>query len=82
MLTWDDTQSPATEPAAPAPAARTKPHPAVVETALHAEAGATGLAAPAPAGATGLENIAMGGARIRVDDKKIINCRADLNQLV
>ncbi|RMH14129.1 MAG: ribonucleotide-diphosphate reductase subunit beta, partial [Gammaproteobacteria bacterium] len=34
------------------------------------------------AGATGLEDIEMGGARIRVDDKKIINCRADLNQLV
>ncbi|MDF2940006.1 MAG: ribonucleotide-diphosphate reductase subunit beta [Gammaproteobacteria bacterium] len=33
------------------------------------------------AGATGLENIEMGAARIRVDDKKIINCRADLNQL-
>lgn len=34
------------------------------------------------AGATGLENIEMGAARIQVDDKKIINCRADLNQLV
>lgn len=33
------------------------------------------------AGATGLENLEMGAARIRVDDKKIINCRADLNQL-
>ena len=33
-------------------------------------------------GATGLESIEMGAARIRVDDKKIINCRADLNQLV
>lgn len=33
-------------------------------------------------GATGLENLEMGAARIRVDDKKIINCRADLNQLV
>ncbi len=32
-------------------------------------------------GATGLEDVAMGAARIRVDDKKIINCRADLNQL-
>jgi ribonucleoside-diphosphate reductase beta chain len=31
---------------------------------------------------TGLEKIDMGEARIRVDDKKIINCRADLNQLV
>lgn len=33
-------------------------------------------------GVTGLENIEMGAARIQVDDKKIINCRADLNQLV
>ena len=33
-------------------------------------------------GATGLENIEMGARRIQVDDKKIINCRADLNQLV
>lgn len=30
----------------------------------------------------GLELPEMGAARIRVDDKKIINCRADLNQLV
>jgi ribonucleoside-diphosphate reductase beta chain len=33
-------------------------------------------------GATGLEKVEMGAARIQVDDKKIINCRADLNQLV
>jgi ribonucleoside-diphosphate reductase beta chain len=33
-------------------------------------------------GNTGLEDIEMGAERIRVDDKKIINCRADLNQLV
>ncbi|MCC2667250.1 MAG: nrdB, partial [Gammaproteobacteria bacterium] len=33
-------------------------------------------------GATGLELFEMGGARIRVDDKRIINCHADLNQLV
>src|SRR6266853_805369 len=32
-------------------------------------------------GAVGFE-FDMGGARIQVDDKKIINCRADLNQLV
>lgn len=32
-------------------------------------------------GATGLE-FEMGASRIQVDDKKIINCRADLNQLV
>ena len=34
------------------------------------------------AGATGLESLEMGAARIQVDDKQIINCRADLNQLV
>src|SRR5690606_41992514 len=34
------------------------------------------------AGATGLETLEKGAARIQVDDKKIINCRADLNQLV
>lgn len=33
-------------------------------------------------GLTGLEELTMGASRIRVDDKKIINCRADLNQLV
>ncbi len=31
---------------------------------------------------TGLEDIEIGAKRIQVDDKKIINCRADLNQLV
>ena len=36
----------------------------------------------AVAGATGLESLDMGAGRIRVDDKKIINCHADLNQLV
>ncbi|MGE5154544.1 MAG: ribonucleotide-diphosphate reductase subunit beta, partial [Bdellovibrio bacteriovorus] len=35
-----------------------------------------------PGGATGLETLEMGAGRVRVDDKKIINCRADLNQLV
>ena len=33
-------------------------------------------------GVTGLEQLEMGAARIQVDNKKIINCRADLNQLV
>lgn len=36
----------------------------------------------ATSGATGLEQLEMGAARIQVDDKKIINCKADLNQLV
>lgn len=33
---------------------------------------------PAP----GLEELEMGAARVDVDDKRMINCRADLNQLV
>ncbi len=32
-------------------------------------------------GTTGLEVLEMGASRIRVDDKHVINCRADLNQL-
>jgi len=36
----------------------------------------------AEGGSSGLESIEMGASRIRVDDKKIINCHADLNQLV
>ena len=37
---------------------------------------------PQEAGLTGFEDIETGAGRIQVDDKKIINCRADLNQLV
>ncbi len=37
---------------------------------------------PTAGGASGLELLQMGEKRIVVDDKKIINCRADLNQLV
>lgn len=42
----------------------------------------SGADAPTAGGATGLESLEMGAGRVRVDDKKIINCRADLNQLV
>ncbi|MCB1827245.1 MAG: ribonucleotide-diphosphate reductase subunit beta [Coxiellaceae bacterium] len=34
------------------------------------------------AGVTGLEEIEMGASRIRAEDKKIINCPLDVNQLV
>ncbi len=37
---------------------------------------------PSVAQAQGLETVQIGAARIQVDDKQIINCRADLNQLV
>ena len=42
---------------------------------------AAAAASPSTA-ATGLEAPELGARRVRVDDKKIINCRADLNQLV
>tara|TARA_Y100001935_G_scaffold101003_1_gene83932 strand:- start:2574 stop:3782 length:1209 start_codon:yes stop_codon:yes gene_type:complete len=37
---------------------------------------------PTGVGSTGMEDIEHGAKRIQVDDKAIINCRADLNQLV
>ena len=37
---------------------------------------------PTAGGATGLETIEIGAARILVDDKRMINCNADLNQLI
>jgi ribonucleoside-diphosphate reductase beta chain len=48
-------------------------------TARHAEAGYDRQAA---GGNTGLETLELGAGRVRVDDKRIINCHADLNQLV
>src|SRR5690625_4334133 len=33
-------------------------------------------------GFTGLEQVELGGRRLSVDEKQIINCRADLNQIV
>ena len=38
--------------------------------------------APVEAGLTALEDLTMRAKRIQVDDKKILNCRADLNQMV
>lgn len=40
------------------------------------------VAPEADAGVTGLEELEFGAGRLAVDDKKMINCRADLNQLV
>ncbi len=96
MLEWDDspgTSEPAVTPATPSRAA---PHPAVVAAAVQAVAHPAPVpTVPSPdefrlkpmqgkpeAGVTGLEDLEMGAKRIQVDDKKIINCRADLNQLV
>ncbi|ULQ47571.1 ribonucleotide-diphosphate reductase subunit beta [Flagellatimonas centrodinii] len=66
MLNWDDT--PSTQPV---PQKAAAPHPSHLTPHVSDVAGATGL-----------EDVQMGARRIQVDDKKIINCRADLNQLV
>jgi ribonucleoside-diphosphate reductase beta chain len=94
MLNWDD--EPATPAAAKAPAAArpaAPAHPAVVMNAVKHPSAVPPVPTPEEfrlkptqsrpdTGATGLEDLQMGARRIQVDDKKIINCRADLNQLV
>ncbi|MEW5251303.1 ribonucleotide-diphosphate reductase subunit beta [Microbulbifer sp. 2201CG32-9] len=98
MLSWDDLdtkpQPPqtATKPR-PAPERRqqevippavsretssTPAPPAAQSSAVEAARAAVDSLDPAP----GLEELEMGAARIQVDEKRIINCRADLNQLV
>ena len=81
MQNWDDplATNSGTNPAQPAVAAQALDLKATAPT----PAAATVVdAAAVDAGATGLEDIEMGASRIRVDDKKIINCHADLNKLV
>ncbi|WGL17867.1 ribonucleotide-diphosphate reductase subunit beta [Microbulbifer bruguierae] len=51
---------------------------AAASSAVEAARAAVADLDPAP----GLEELEMGAARIQVDEKRIINCRADLNQLV
>ena len=83
MLTWDDynQEEDTTSGAA-------TPEPAVVAAATAAaQQVADAPVAPAAAIAgmdtsAGEEELEMGAARISVDEKAMINCRADLNQLV
>ena len=79
----------AQEPSTPQPAvAAAIETPAVIEdeeaiaeiNAAAAEAAAKALASMDVA--PGLEELEMGAARVSVDEKAMINCRADLNQLV
>ena len=97
MLTWDDYEETleapapalraepipqATAPKAPsapaAPIAAAPTRPATNSEAIARAQQAIADLDPAP----GLEELAMGAARVMVDDKRMINCRADLNQLV
>jgi ribonucleoside-diphosphate reductase beta chain len=93
MLEWDDAPSVTTTPKQqpPLPPARAQAQPARldVQEVVHPNPFAVGGAAPessaratVSAGSTGLEELKMGARRIQVDDKAIINCKADLNQLV
>lgn len=69
MLNWDNDIPATAQPGvAPQPAAPRPSAPASHPAVI--------------AGATGIEDVEMGAGRIQVDDKKIINCKADLNQLV
>lgn len=85
MLTWEE----------PEMAMDAKKPEAILMTSLFSNAGeenettgdsgdssASSSSTGALGGSTGLETIEMGAARVRVDDKKMINCFADLNQLV
>ena len=93
MLNWDDYNASETQAA---PAAPEQAQPEVVaaaldtmETAAPVEPVAASDMAKAAEDAVanidtapGLEELEMGAARISVDEKAMINCRADLNQLV
>jgi ribonucleoside-diphosphate reductase beta chain len=93
MLNWDDYNVSETQ-AAPAAPAQAQPEVVAaaldtMETAAPVEPVAASDMAKAAADAVanidtapGLEELEMGAARISVDEKAMINCRADLNQLV
>ena len=97
MLTWDDynqedslaataTPEPAVAAAAAAQEVVTAPEPAASEPASaeplpEAMQAAQAVIANMDASA-GVEELEMGASRVSVDEKAMINCRADLNQLV
>ena len=96
MLTWDDYNQEESAVAAPEPAvvAAAAAAQQVVETpvAKQTEASPSEPATDAMHAAeavianmdasAGVEELEMGAARVSVDEKAMINCRADLNQLV
>lgn len=95
LLSWDDYENESSLAQAtitsPQPAAPTSsehhgrnnspPHLSVVENDEDESSG-TQTTSLDTGGATGLEELELGAQRIHVDNKRIINCRADLNQLV
>ncbi|MBB3167574.1 ribonucleotide-diphosphate reductase subunit beta [Simiduia aestuariiviva] len=98
MLSWDDYESEATttKPTEPQPAPAAQPAPPAQATQA-APVAAQAAAPTTPASdavakareavanldtAAGIADLELGAERVQVDDKRMINCRADLNQLV
>ena len=81
MLSWDEAASTTGIEGRAHPEPMLEPDGAVASLL---EEGSAVLPADADrhAGAIGIENLQMGASRVQVDDKQIINCKADLNQLV
>ncbi|MFB0950869.1 MAG: ribonucleotide-diphosphate reductase subunit beta, partial [Halioglobus sp.] len=95
MLSWEDYHKEETTPASSAVLSMptTSEQPAVAPVAaptpkLESVAGSTDPVAKAIEAVehiditAGLDELEMGAARVSVDEKAMINCRADLNQLV
>jgi len=95
MLNWDDYNVAEGEASTAAPQQQAPVQPEVVNKALEtlneqpavSTAATDQVKAAADAianldAAPGLEELEMGASRISVDEKAMINCRADLNQLV
>jgi ribonucleoside-diphosphate reductase beta chain len=84
LLNWNDYENNTNDEVKVSPKVESTAHhaktlsshaPKIEEKEEDDEGGKTG-------GATGLESLEMGASRLTVDDKAMINCRADLNQLV
>jgi ribonucleoside-diphosphate reductase beta chain len=86
MLNWDDPLTGTQQRRAPRQPSKQATRGDIVS--LMRTAGEAPVVDPIPSpgdtgtGNLGFESIEMGAHRIQVDDKRIINCRADLNQLV
>ncbi len=82
LLSWNDFEPIGNETGTKSNPATITPPFAVTPANETLETSAQNKPEAAVGGPTGLENLELGAARIQVDDKQIINCRADLNQLV
>lgn len=82
QATPETTKTTMTEPAAPATTASEQANSAPANSAVTDKVAAAKTANSQIDPAPGLEELEMGASRVEVDDKRMINCRADLNQLV